>query len=118
MCSSWFWEKRLHQRYHLSDKEKEEYRCNHKQIAPDLIDGVSNVSTASDMYSYGRLLKNIILYFPLSVELISTHLKKAIKQCLKYNDFDRPSAAFVCQLFWCVHKIMMYKFSTLNTIVG
>lgn len=71
------------QRYHLSDKEKEEYRCKHKQIAPDLVDGVAVVSTASDMYSYGRLLKNIIQYYPLSVDLISTPLKKAIKQCLK-----------------------------------
>lgn len=87
------------QRYHLSDKEKEEYCCYHKQVAPDLVDGITNVSTASDMYSYGRLLKNIIQYFPLNVDLIGTSLKKAIKQCIKYNDFDRPSAMSLCEIF-------------------
>lgn len=48
------------QKYNLSDQEKLEYRHNHKQIAPDLINGICAVSTASDMYSYGRLLKNIL----------------------------------------------------------
>ena len=40
----------------LTEKEKEIYRKDHKHIAPDLVDGVSDISTASDMYSYGRML--------------------------------------------------------------
>ena len=90
--------RRTSQKYHLSDTEKEEYRCNHKHIAPDLVDGVSEVSTASDVYSYGRILKNIIHYFPLSVDSMSALLKKAIKQCLSYKDSDRPSAEYMSQL--------------------
>ena len=39
-------------RYHLSEKEKEQYQSDYKHIAPDLVDGVSNVSPASDMYIY------------------------------------------------------------------
>ena len=86
------------QKYHLTDKEKEEYRCNHKHIAPDLVDGITELSTASDIFSYGRILKNIIHYFPLSVDLISIPLKKAIKKCLSYKDNDRPSAEYMRQL--------------------
>ena len=43
-------------RYNLTQEEKEIYHRDHKHIAPDLIDGVSDVSTRSDMYSYGRTL--------------------------------------------------------------
>ena len=48
-------------RYHLSENEKQQYQRDHTQIAPDLIDGVGDLSTSSDMYSYGRLIKNIIV---------------------------------------------------------
>ena len=85
-------------RYQLSEKEKEQYRRDHKHIAPDLVDGISDVSTASDMYSYGRVLKNIIIYFPLPIEAINTPIKKAIKQCLMYSDAERPTAQHLVQL--------------------
>lgn len=85
-------------RYKLTEKEKEQYRQDHKHIAPDLVDGISDITTASDMYSYGRLLKNIIHYFPLSLDLISTSLQKNIKKCLKYNYSERPSAKEMAEL--------------------
>ena len=44
----------------LSDAK---HRLNHKHIAPDLIDGRSTPSPASDIYSYGRLCKNVIFRF-------------------------------------------------------
>ena len=80
-------------RYLLSKEEKEQYRRDHKHIAPDLVDGISDVSTASDIYSYGRLFKNIVAYFPLSVEFLSASLKDRLKQCLKYKDSERPTAS-------------------------
>lgn len=86
-------------RYQLTEKEKDTYRQDHKHIAPDLVDGISDVTTASDMYSYGRLLKNIIQYFPLSIGLISTLIQKAIKKCMKYNYPERPTANQMTELY-------------------
>ena len=54
----------------LSDAKKAEYRQNHKHIAPDLIDGIATPSPASDVYSFGRLCKNVICYFPLPYLLL------------------------------------------------
>lgn len=85
-------------RYSLTEEEKQKYRQDHKHIAPDLIDGVSDISTASDMYSYGRMFKNIIVYFPLKPDLISVPVRNAIKQCLKYKDRERPNADHFVQL--------------------
>ena len=43
-------------RYRLTEAEKKVYRRDNKHIAPDLIDGVSDTSAKSDIYSYGRLI--------------------------------------------------------------
>lgn len=79
-------------RYQLTEQEKQQYRRDHKHIAPDLVDGISDITTASDIYSYGRLLRNIILYFPLPIADISSSLQKNVKRCLKYEYSERPSA--------------------------
>ena len=44
----------------LTDAKKAEYRQNHKHIAPDLVDRLARPSPASDVYSFGRLFKNVI----------------------------------------------------------
>lgn len=49
-------------RYNLTEGEKQQYRQIHKHIAPDLIDGICVPSPSSDMYSYGRVFKNIVGY--------------------------------------------------------
>ena len=49
-------------RYKLSEDEKQQYRQIHKHIAPDLIDGMCIPSPSSDMYSFGRIFKNIVCY--------------------------------------------------------
>lgn len=72
-------------RYQLTKEERDVYRRDHKHIAPDLVDGISDVTTACDMYSYGRLLKNVINYFPLPTATIPMPTQQAIKKCLKYN---------------------------------
>ena len=63
-------------RYNLTEEQKRQYRQDHKHIAPDLVEGISDVTTASDMYSYGRLLKNIVL----SIELVALPLQMVIKK--------------------------------------
>ncbi len=85
-------------RYKLSEKEKQQYRQDHKHIAPDLVDGVSDITTACDMYSYGHLFKSIIQYFPLAIESIEISLQKDIKKCLKYDCMQRPSAKQMVEL--------------------
>ena len=85
-------------RYRLTDNEKKQYRQDHKHIAPDLVDGVSDVTTASDIYSYGYLIKSIIQYFPIALESIDIALQKEIKKCLKYDNLQRPSAKELVEL--------------------
>ena len=76
-------------KYTLTAKEKKLYNEKHRHIAPDLIDGTSCPSSASDIYSYGRLFKNIIKYSRIEpVEPIVV----MIKSCLKYQATDRPAA--------------------------
>ena len=84
--------------YRLTEEEKKKYQCDHKHVAPDVVDGVSNVTTATDMYSYGRLFKNIITYFPLSVSVINAQIRGGIKHCLKFKDNERPSAQYMVEL--------------------
>ena len=92
----------------MSEKEKEQYQSDYKHIAPDLVDGVSNVSPASDMYIY--IFKNIIIYFPLCADLISVSIKNSIKLCMKYNDSERPSAqtSFCSIISMTLNVTLMY----------
>lgn len=84
-------------KYTLSEEQKSTYRTSHGHIAPDLIDGVNKPSCASDMYSYGRIFKTIIQYFPLSKETLPTLVVKMVKDCLKYDPLERPTATTVIQ---------------------
>lgn len=82
-------------KYELSDTQKSYYRTHHRHIAPDLIDGINAPSLASDMYSYGRLFKCIIETFPIPVDHLPKAAMSAIKNCLKYNSHERPTAETV-----------------------
>ena len=42
--------------YHLSAKEQDIYKVNHPEVAPDIRDGLCAQSTASDIYSFGRII--------------------------------------------------------------
>ena len=56
------------QKCNLSEEENDKYRQDQKHIPPDnIVDGLSNISTASDMYSFGRLLKNMIFFYLLFI---------------------------------------------------
>lgn len=91
--------------YLLADAEKEEYRKKHKHVAPDLVDGISKSSPASDVYSYGRIFKNIICYFPLKASEVPISVKNTVRMCLKYESVDRPSCRAIIELFTnCINK--------------
>ena len=73
--------------YNLSETDIKFYKQNHPQIAPDLRDGLVRQSTASDVYSIGRVIKTVCKH----------KLKKIISvsdiaaQCLHYNGVKRPN---------------------------
>lgn len=47
-------------KYKLSDTEKVEYTRRYPQIAPEVVDGVTTLTTWSDMYSAGHVIQFII----------------------------------------------------------
>ena len=49
-----------------------------------------DLSPASDVYSFGRLFKNVI-YFPLNVSELPSSVKDIVKLCLRYNHAERPT---------------------------
>lgn len=85
-------------KYSLTETEKEEYRKNHKHIAPDLVDGIAKPSSASDVYGYGRIFKNVICYFPLPLSELPVTVKNMVKLCLKYESASRPSCKEIIEL--------------------
>lgn len=82
-------------KYVLTELEKLEYKKRYKHIAPDLVDGITKPGTASDIYSFGRLFKSVICYFPLNVSELDISVKESIKACLKYDSVDRPTSTCI-----------------------
>ena len=77
--------------YHLSMSDKDIYRKHHPQVAPDVRDGLYKQSTASDIYSFGRILSAInedILSIPVIVSMSEL--------CLEYDREKRPSTVDLC----------------------
>ena len=64
----------------LSDTERDVYKREHSQIAPDLRDGLVAQSILTDVYSLGRIIKSCN-----SVFLHSAKLSPFIKQILSYH---------------------------------
>ena len=72
--------------YHLSKSDKEVYRKRHPQVAPDVRDGICRQSTASDIYSFGRILSSI------NEENLSIPVLQSMSDmCLDYDGAKRPS---------------------------
>lgn len=74
--------------YRLSLQERERYKVDHPQIAPDLRDGECKQTEASDIYSFGRIVSRInvakkIQGWPFFNDMIN--------QCMMYNSALRPS---------------------------
>ena len=72
--------------YHMSDVKRREYKRKYPHIATDLVDGHCNQSKSSDIFSFGKLVKqinDIQLKLPALVS-ISLH-------CTEYYCTQRPS---------------------------
>ncbi|XP_065892634.1 tyrosine-protein kinase CSK-like isoform X2 [Dysidea avara] len=78
------------QKYSLTKHQQEEYRSKHQHIAPDLIDGTNRPSPKSDIYSYGRMFRTVVVNYPISRKSISPAIIELIKSCVKYESSKRP----------------------------
>ena len=76
--------------YNLNDEEKKIYQEKHSHVAPDLRDGLTNQSKASDVYAWGQLL-----YYVYKKLSLNKTIKVTIKLCLMYHDYERPSCTDV-----------------------
>ena len=77
--------------YLLTEAEREMYRKKHRHICPELVNGEARPSPASDIYSFGRILKHTLLYATLELESWPKQLKETCKQTLKYSASVRPT---------------------------
>ena len=71
--------------YTLSDSERQQFKVEHNHIAPDLRDGLVPQSVATDIYSYGRVIKQCN-----SIVIRSIKLKDFNRIILSYHSNDRP----------------------------
>lgn len=71
--------------YSLSEAEQDRFKVEHTHIAPDLRDGLVLQSTATDVYSFGKILKRCNL-----TVIQSTKLPEIIRKVLSYHSKDRP----------------------------
>ena len=79
-------------KYNLTKDEKKKYRIHHKHIAPDLVDGLTNPTSASNMYSYGQIIKTTASNFPIAPQLIPSSMIDMINDCLSYDSSLCPTA--------------------------
>jgi serine/threonine protein kinase len=80
--------------YHLSMRDREQYKVNHPQIAPDLRDGLCKQSEASDVYSVGRIIGRINSVKPFQDW---SFIEDLIEQCMMYKSEVRPSLSNIKQ---------------------
>ena len=83
------------QKYTLTKTQQAYYRTNHRHIAPDLVDGVNSPSPASDVYSYGRMMRAVIVNFPISAKRIPSAVIDFIKSCIRYESSKRPTLQLI-----------------------
>lgn len=76
-------------KYSLTEEAKKEYRVFHKHIAPDVVDGIVKPSTSSDIYSYRRVFKSIVRYFPIARKSIPSSIVNMVNKCLLYQSSHR-----------------------------
>lgn len=77
--------------YHLTKVEKEKYRNQYKHISPDLINGTTQPTPMTDIYSYGRIMKYVFHYGGVNIKIWSKALINTCKMCLHPSSATRPS---------------------------
>ena len=76
--------------YSLTDSECRTYHKSHRHIPPYVVDGASKPSTASDIYSLGRIVKHTIHYGSVELKLWPKSVIDVCKQCLSHLPSARP----------------------------
>lgn len=72
--------------YNMSDAKGRQYKKTYPHIAPDLVDGHCNQSKSSDMFSFGRLVRQIN-----DAQLKLPALASISLHCSEYYCTQRPS---------------------------
>ena len=76
--------------YTLSPEDKALYQREHTQIAPDLRDGHTAQSQATDIYSLGRVIKKVN-----QTVLHSEEVTSIAKEALNYYSYNRPTISHI-----------------------
>ena len=94
------------QKYHLSDSDKAEYATKYPHIAPEVLNGLTARTVASDIYSAGRIMQCILdcKYFNGIPSGKTEMLQEIIAKCQSINYTSRPPAAKILESF---QKIML-----------
>lgn len=77
--------------YHLTKDEQMKYSKEYKHIAPDLIEGKTKPTPITDIYSYGRLMKHVLVYGGVHMKVWSKKVIGVCKECLHPCSSKRPS---------------------------
>ena len=80
--------KTMAKKYVLSEEEKIEYKNHHRHIAPDLIAGKSVPSFASDIFSFGRIIRDVV---KCTGKSYPARLSNLYKRCMHELDVNRPA---------------------------
>ena len=81
--------------YSLSPSERQKYHHSHRHISPDLLDGTTQPSTGSDIYSLGRLAKQTIHYGTVNLLVGPKPVLDVCKKCLAQPPSARPTISEV-----------------------
>ena len=94
------------QKYHLSDSDKAEYATKYPHIPPEVLNGLTARTVASDIYSAGRIIQCILdrRYFNGIPSRKTEMLQEIIAKCPSINYTSRPPAAKILESF---QKIML-----------
>ena len=71
--------------YNLSKEEQKHYEAKYWHIAPELVKGTHKQSFASDVFSFGVMLKSICFQNENKI------LKRITRECVDENPCNRPS---------------------------
>ena len=90
----------------LSEKEKAYYRRYLPHQAPELIDGISSATIASDVYAYGHLINDIGYFCKIKV------LRKIARWCVKKEPGQRIQLTTISKEL--PHHVALYQNKEIN----
>ena len=94
-------EKSLGKLFKLNDDEKSLYHVHHSHIAPEVIDGARKQSTASDMFSVGKLFQRICQKYKVQSgsgdRSFIDRLESLAVQSISHSPISRPPAFLLLQ---------------------